>query len=64
MDRLSDRVVTLVTFGLIAVYLVGMASLAITFDRRFFFNDVVSIVIWLTLGLTLGFAGLGVSRRG
>ena len=62
MRRLGDRGTTLLTIGLIAIYLSGMTWLALTVDRRFFVNDAVSVVLWLSLGVGLAVAGHRASR--
>ncbi len=61
--RLGGTAVTLLTFACIAIYLVVMASLAVTIDRRFFLNDGVAVVVWGILGLVLVVAGRGLARR-
>lgn len=63
IERLSDRVATLITVGLIIVYLAGTAWLAVTYDRRFFMNDAVSITVWLTLGIGLALLGRQAARK-
>ena len=53
IERLRSARGTLLMLGFIAIYLSVMASLAITEDRRFFFNDGVAISIWVILGVML-----------
>jgi len=48
---------------LVLVYLGAMATLAVTVDRRFFINDVVSAVVWIGFGLALLTQGFLTSRR-
>ena len=38
---------------LFLMYLGGTAALALTYDRRFFLNDALAIVVWLVVGLVL-----------
>lgn len=38
---------------LFLTYLGGTAALALTYDRRFFLNDALAIVVWLLVGLVL-----------
>ncbi len=52
-----------VMFGLIAVYVALMTSLALTEDRRFFFNDGVSLVTWVIIGVVLVAGGVRVAKR-
>ena len=52
-----------ITFGLIAVYLSLMTTLALTVDRGFFLNDVVALVTWVILGLFLVASGARLARR-
>ena len=55
---------------LMLVYLVGVATLAINVDQRFFINDALAIVIFVVLGIGLllggatGHTGSGPSRNG
>ncbi len=51
-----------IIFGLVAVYLLGTASLALTVDRGFFINDGVAIAVLLVFGLGL-LVGERTSRR-
>ena len=47
---------------LFVAYLVGTAALALTYDRQFFLNDALAIVIWLIIGGVL-LVSARVSRR-
>lgn len=38
---------------LFATYLAATAGLALAYDRQFFLNDALAIVIWLIIGLVL-----------
>jgi NO-binding membrane sensor protein with MHYT domain len=40
-----------VIFGLVAMYFAGMTALALTVDSRFFFNDAVSLGVWVAIAV-------------
>ena len=61
--RLRGAGGTLLMLGFIAIYLSVMASLAITVDRRFFFNDGVAISVWVILGVILALAGRSLAKN-
>ena len=48
---------------LFLAYLGGTAALALAYDRQFFLNDALAIVIWLVVGLLLAVAGSTARQR-
>ncbi len=48
MSQRRDLAIILV---LVAVYFAGMTGLALTVDRRFFFNDAVSLATWVAIAI-------------
>jgi hypothetical protein len=54
---------TLLVLALIAAYLAGTATLAITINRGFFLNDAVAIAVWTVFGLALLISSIRMSNR-
>jgi hypothetical protein len=54
---------TLLVLVLIAAYLGGTATLAVTVNRGFFFNDAVAITVWIVFGLALLISSTRISNR-
>ena len=52
-----------ITLGLMLVYLAGSAALAVTVDRRFFFNDVAATAVWLLMGIVFVAGGAMATQR-